>query len=410
MKVLHITYSSKGGAGIAALRLHNALQENGVESAYVSGNLTVDFENKEIDDPFFKYKKPSLLKRVYNKIITALIVTKTQKIKKEINVIRKGVKTFEIISSPFSSFKIENHPLYKEADIINLHWVSGIIDYSTFFKSCKKQIVWTLHDMNPFMGCFHYKLDEEKNKERFNLLEENIKQIKKESYQKSLINTIVSPSQWLLKESQISNLLENYSHKKIYNCADEFIFKPLDSILVRNELQLPQDKIIVSFVCQNLVNYRKGFDIIEGLIDLFSDKNVLFLAVGKIPEKKNKKIHYVGSISDTKHLVKIYGASDVFLLPSREDNLPNTMVESLLCGIPVISHSVGGMKEIIENGKNGYLISDFKIKSFESCILKFIENKELLNKNMIATDAKAKFSKNIASKNYFNLYKSICNE
>ncbi|MDR2993391.1 MAG: hypothetical protein LBV11_06090, partial [Bacillus cereus] len=64
---------------------------------------------------------------------------------------------YEIASIPFSSYRLENHPLIKEADIIHLHWIAdNFLNYPTFFKNIKQPIVWTLHDINPFRGIFHF--------------------------------------------------------------------------------------------------------------------------------------------------------------------------------------------------------------------------------------------------------------
>lgn len=411
MKVLHVTYSSKGGAGIAALRLHNALQENGVKSAYLSVNLTISFENKEVDDPFFLYKKPSLLKKIGNKFLSLLPLTKRLRLKKNINNFRKQKKNIEIFSSPFSSFNIQKHPLFKKADIINLHWVSGIIDYSFFFKNCKKPIVWTLHDMNPFLGCFHYKNDDEKNKYNFKVLDKNIKLIKKRNYKKSTIRTIVAPSKWLLNESKKSDLLGGFFHKHIYNGANDNIFRAIDIEKAREVLKLPKDKIIFLFVSQNVSCYRKGFDIIEGVINKMDNReDILFVAIGKPPVNQHKKIHYLGTIKNLEIMAYAYTASNAFLLPSREDNLPNTMVESLLCGTPVISSDLGGMAEVVINDKNGYLVESLTIEGFNSQILKFIDSKDCFNKKIISLEAKNNFSKNTLSTNYSNLYKTILND
>ena len=79
MKVLHITTSSKGGAGIAALRLHEGLRKEGVASAYLSINKTITFQNREIEDPFFKYYRTSLLKRMLRKIKSVVAPSQSHK-------------------------------------------------------------------------------------------------------------------------------------------------------------------------------------------------------------------------------------------------------------------------------------------------------------------------------------------
>ena len=132
-KILHITTKSKGGAGIAALRLHQALQENGISSAYLSTDLTIDFDGNIFEETFFKYQRPSLVKKLILKIQLFLFPTSFQKAKKQLKEIDEKLH-YEMISFPFSNFKLEQHKLVQEADLINLHWVSGILDYSTFLR------------------------------------------------------------------------------------------------------------------------------------------------------------------------------------------------------------------------------------------------------------------------------------
>lgn len=406
MKVLHITRSSKGGAGIAALRLHQALSQPGVESAFISTNLSINYNNEVLVDDFFTYKRPSFLQRILNKGISFFSFSFKDKLIKEFSVLEPKLDC-EIATLPFSNYKLHEHPLVKAADIINLHWIDGIVDYPSFFLNCKKPMVWTFHDRNPFQGIFHYQSDEIRNLEAAKIFNIKIKDLKEIIYKKSSIHTIVSPSKWLLQESEKSDLMKVYPHKHIFNGADECFFKPLNTHNAREVLKLPKDKIIFLFASQDVSCYRKGFDVIENVINELDFKDLFFVAIGKPPINQNKKIHYLGTISCPETMVLAYAASNAFLLPSREDNLPNTMVESLLCGTPVISSNLGGMKEVIVNDENGYLIDGINIESFKSCILKFVAVKNLFNSNTISLDARYKFSRMALTSNYLSLYKSI---
>ncbi|WP_298287536.1 glycosyltransferase [uncultured Lutibacter sp.] len=401
MKVVHITYSTSGGAGIAAYRLHLALLDSGVDSSILC------LKNKIASAPnvvVVKKLKHSFFKRAFHKIVPIIQSFKNRK------VLEKLKGTYEVATFPTTDYRIYNHPLVKKATIINLHWVGDFLNYPTFFKKCKIPVVWTLHDMNPFLGSFHYHVDDAFNTQKFAALNKKLMTIKRKSYQKSSIHTIVTPSKWLLNESQKSNLFSTYSHKHIYNGADENVFKPFDVDEVRETLKLPKNKMIFLFVSQNITSVRKGFDIIEGILDELALENILFLAIGIPPLKKHKNIHYLGNINNSNTMAKIYAASNAFLLPSREDNLPNTMVESLLCGTPVISSNTGGMKEVIKNGENGYLVNETTSEAFKNQILKFIGTEALFSREHIALAAKNKFSKKKVAVNYLNLYKSILNE
>lgn len=151
MKILHITTKSKGGAGIAALRLHHALVQSGISSAYLSTDLTINYNNNSIQDSFFNYKKPSFSKKLLLKIQMLLFPSAFQKAKKHLSDLEEQLH-YEMLSLPYSKNDLNKHKLVQEADIINLHWVGGILDYDSFFSINNKPIVWTLHDMNPFFG------------------------------------------------------------------------------------------------------------------------------------------------------------------------------------------------------------------------------------------------------------------
>jgi len=63
----------------------------------------------------------------------------------------------------------------------------------------------------------------------------------------------------------------------------------------------------------------------------------------------------LGYVSDEKRIVNIYNSVDVFVLPSLEDNLPNTIMEAMACGVPSVGFKVGGIPEMIEHQKTGYV-------------------------------------------------------
>jgi len=401
MKVVHIIYSTSGGAGIAAYRLHLGLLNEGVNSTILCVKNKIENAPSVVvvDKPRF-----SIFKRLVNKIIPIITILKNRK---ELELLEG---TYEVATFPTSDYRIHEHSLIKEANIINLHWIGDFIDYPTFFKKCKKPIVWTLHDMNPFLGCFHYIQDDESNRHHFKALNKKIISIKKKSYQKAYIHTIITPSKWLLQASKKSELFGCYSHKHIYNGADERIFKSYDVDKAREELKLPKNKIIFLFASLDIGSFRKGFDIIEGIMKELAIDTLLFVAIGNPPVNRHKNIHYIGSINNPNKMAQVYAASNAFLLPSREDNLPNTMVESLLCGTPVISSNIGGMAEVIINGENGYLVDEITIEAFKEAILKFIENKNEFNHLEISLKAQKYFSEKVLATNYLNLYKSIVNE
>ena len=79
-------------------------------------------------------------------------------------------------------------------------------------------------------------------------------------------------------------------------------------------------------------------------------------------------MHYLGRLHDDVSLALLYSAADVMVTPSRQDNLPNMVVESLACGTPVVAFDIGGMPDMIEHQINGYLAKPFNISDLAAGI------------------------------------------
>ena len=83
-----------------------------------------------------------------------------------------------------------------------------------------------------------------------------------------------------------------------------------------------------------------------------------------VAERIPLKAFPLGYVSEEKRIVNIYNAADVFVLPSLEDNLPNTIMEAMACGVPCVGFKVGGIPEMIDHMRNG-------------CVAKFRDSDDL---------------------------------
>jgi glycosyltransferase involved in cell wall biosynthesis len=402
MKVVHLSTSTAGGAGIAAIRLHKGLLAEGVSSKF----LTLNNHFHVIPYTFnFPHKKYTLLEKVLGKFCP---ITKGHKNDRKIADIPRN---YEVFTFPSSDYNVSNNPLVKEADVIHLHWVTNFLDYSTFFKKVEKPIVWTLHDMNPFQGGFHYNRDKVNSNEALRKLDKKLERWKKLSYQSSSIKNIVSPSLWLSEEASKSDLLGSYHHVQIPYGLDTKLFYPYNSAFAREVFQLPLKKKVFLFVAENIGNHRKGFDMIRDLImSIKQAEDCLFVAVGNVPSSRVEGIKYLGPIRDERLMALAYSAVDAFILPSREDNLPNVMLESLSCGTPVIATPVGGMKDVIKDGQNGYLSKDLTSESLKIAVEKFIQNFDSFDRSKIRQEAEEKFSLKVQAQRYVQLYQDLLKE
>jgi len=407
MKVLHITTSSKGGAGIAALRLHQALRKKGVASGFLSTNLTIDFDNNIVEDTFFKYNKPSVFKKIRMKLENYFFSSKRNQTNQYFESI-KGKMQFEMATLPCSGFRLQDHPLVQEADIINLHWMGGILDYPSFFKEFQKPIIWTLHDMNPFQGLFHYKNDELFNAGISAGFDEKMKQIKANAIKQIKKGVIIAPSKWLLAEATNSNFFPSFIKEWIPNSIDLDIFIPQDKMALRKEYSLDSDDFLILFVAESVKNHRKGLDLlVEALSQLETiPLTVVTVGKGEMPAVSSLKIISLGEINSVDEMAKCHALADVFFLPSREDNLPNVMLEAFACGIPLIGFPIGGIAEHTKLNLTGVLADEISSSALAKAIKLFYETKGNYKREVIRKYAEDNFS----LKNQADAYRKVYDE
>ena len=267
--------------------------------------------------------------------------------------------------------------------------------------------------MLPFQGGFHYKEDEVRCPKDLIRLNNQQYRIKRQALSQKEGNsmTIIAPSNWLLNLSSHSELLGRFLHKHISYGIDVNVFKLLNKEESKVTLGLSKEKLAVLFVAEHLYNHRKGFDMVLELIkDEKINSTCLFIAVGKVKEVPQiPEIKYLGIISEEKEMSVIYNAADIFIIPSREDNLPNTMIESLCCGTPVVGFSIGGLKESISNYENGMLADSISVSELKDALVTCIKNNKIFNREKISSDAHLKYASEIQLKSYLNIYNEYLN-
>lgn len=322
-----------------------------------------------------------------------------------------------------SSFRIKNLAVFKSADIINLHNTLG--NYFNLITlpeiSSLKPIVWTLHDMHAFTGhCIHsFNCDKWQRgcgdcpypsvfppieKDNTNL----VWNYKKDIYENSNL-TIVCPSKWL-KNKVEKGILRKTDTKLIYNGIDESVFYPREKKKMREFLRLPLNKKIITF-CAFLgaSNFFKGGQYVNKLYDHYKNRDILFLVIGG--EQGNNKHNWINiSHVDQKELMAaFYSASDLVICPSIADNCPLVVLESLACGTPVIAFKTGGIPELIEHKKTGYLAKYRDIEDFINGIELFLYDDTTFKEAQILAvqKFKEKFSLSLMTNEYLKLYEEV---
>lgn len=394
MKILHVSNSDSGGAGIAALRLHNALLSLGVDSKMLV--LHKKQNNKEVYQINRSFK---------SKIISYLNIPYKQN--KYQSYLNKYGSRYEAISFPEAIFDISKLSIVQEADIINLHWVGSMLNYKQFFNNVHQPIVWTLHDMNPFLGCAHYMGDKKKNSD-LSYMEERIRELKIKAINQHPSVVFVTLCQWMQQHIHQS-AFSSHSSYVIPNSVNCEVFKNYPQLDIRKVLGLSSDKPIFMFASQHISNFRKGGDILLETLKR-GGFDCEFIVVGADPKNifdDLSNIKYFGSVHDELLLAFLYAASDAFILPSREDNLPNTLVESLCCGTPVISMPNGGMRNHITDFFNGLIAKSVSVEALYDAIQIFIKEKKRFNREDILSDAHNKYTPQIQAAKYVHLYEQL---
>ena len=366
MKITIInTMDVQGGAARAAYRLHKGLHGIGASSTYF-------VRDRRLNDPTIRQFIPDPADDA---------VRLRQERKAELKSAYDAYKeTRSGDMEQFSQERVDGDENFfvqrPPADVFNLHWVSGFVDYELFFSKQRTQspIVWTLHDLNPFTGGCHYDLGCGKyldqcgacpllGSNQENDLTRRIFESKSRIFNDwpAHMLHIVTPSQWLRDEAKTSLLFKKFDATCIPNSIETDIFKPTDKERARALLGLPLNARIVLFMSHQVSLARKGFkELVRALSLMPNTENLVLLGIGDKAEAVTDapfQVFQIDYISGDDQVALIYSAADITAVPSQQDNLPNTMVESLSCGTPVVGYRVGGIPDLVKDGETGFLAS-----------------------------------------------------
>ena len=417
MKILHISTLTEGGAANAAIRLHESMLKLGLDSNFLSlrhskskipNHQVYDgtIISNQIEYPILSFK--NLLKEKffseYAKKREEFQILENKKLALETPQMIDGTLNFTLFSSPNSNYDLLSLSILKDVDIIHFHWVAGFLDYESFFSKNNLPILWTLHDENPYLGGFHYE-DDSINNQKTHGLKENEFIFQKEKLLKNNKKvTIISPSNWVADKARKSKVFAGKRVKMIRNTLNPKVFQHRDKNFSRDLFELPKDKKIILVASHDLSIPRKGIKYVEALFNNFDSEDFLFVFAGSNLCFSNSNVISVGTISDEILMSCLYSAADYFLLPSLIDNLPNTLLESLFCGTPVIAFKIGDFEEIFEGNDFGVLVDIGNIDELID-VLNKIKNGELnFNSFTISEKANIFFSEKVVVKKYIKEY------
>ena len=412
MNVLHVNSSdSVGGAAIAAYRIHSALRAAGVNS----NMLVLDKRTNDeyVFTPPAKYF--NYLNIVANKLSNQIL-----KLQNDNNEIYHSLNLFSM-----GLVKFINSSKY---DIVNLHWINHEMISVSELRKINKPVIWTLHDSWAFCGSEHHPMTENDNRYIDGYHSNNrmsgtgldinklVWQRKKKLWENIPLH-VITPSNWLHSCAQKSQVFRDKEISTIHNCVNMNVYYPKNRISSRKRFGFSSDAFIIIFGAYSGVSDKqKGGHIIEGVMDHLNttlvDEKTEIVVFGHSGSQLDNRITDVGFIKNDDDLASLYSAADIFLLPSIKENLPNTAVESISCGTPVIAFNQGGMSDIVEHMKTGYLATPYSIADLINGIDIFIQQQRSPNdiSRELQKDCRAlaeqKFSAENISSQYCSFYKN----
>lgn len=418
MRVLIVNTSERtGGAAIAASRLKEALINNGVKAKML-------VRTKESD----------------NLSVVGLTPAWRQKyhfLKERFGIwVAGGLSRDHLfdIDTAGAGTDITSLPEYREADVIHLHWINqGMLSMRSLQKivrSCKP-LVWTMHDMWPFTGICHYSRDCHnfidgchdcpllKHPGRHDLSYRIFE--RKERLYESARLTFVACSRWLAGQAGESHLLRGQTILDIPNPINTNLFRPGDKEKARAACRLPRDKRLILFSAYRTTSPIKGLKYFTEACRIYNERHpemkeqLAIACVGKDAETIASAFPYpvyaMGYIEDEHRMADIYRAVDAFVIPSLQDNLPNTIVEAMASGVPCIASAVGGIPQMINHLENGYLARPAQAEDIARGMEWLFGGQDYGAVSRAARAfAAGEYSEHSVAMRYIDIYNSICNK
>ncbi len=350
LRVYHLSSAPfSGGASRAGFRLHEGLlREEGVESIWL------DVEGSAHGSSVIKLSPP--LKP--SPLILRMRRKKWAKISRQY-----FGQTTPPASNPIGWGSIEMIKKLPKPDVWNLHWVSWFLDWENLLPWMAEQapIVWTLHDLNPLRGIWHYEPQTEERTPVRLRYEAEAMEIKRRALAKIPKDriTFVGPSKWMVDECRKSLVTVGFRAEHIPYGLDTQIFRSRPKQRIREIFGIPESDFVIGFVAETLNDPRKGMHLLlEALAGISGDHtNLHLLTVGSgnfetLPVPST----HAGPIGSGILLSHFYSACDLFVCPSTQDNLPNTVLEAMACGTPVMGFSTGGLPDLVDSPEKGKLV------------------------------------------------------
>lgn len=374
MKILHISTSDTGGAGIAALRLHQSMLNYGLESKFLCLEKTTNVPEIEVFPKFYP--------RFYHRFLERFGIHLTQGQKNE--HLLKKINSYidpEMYSFLRSDYRIHEHSMCDWADVIIIHWVAGFLDYKSFFNEVPKikKVFWYAHDFSLLLGGFHTLFDSQRFKgSQISTFEAGLKK-KKRDYLKSFKDLqIIANSRFTYNTIIHEGIFKLDNIHCVPLGLPETELNPIGKTNSKQAIGLKKENFVVVLSAAKLSSPLKGLDrfekIIEAVITQIPQLKVILLGDYDQNDKFYDKIFYpIGSVWQPQFKQIIFSAADVVISTSYEETFGQTIIEGYACGTPSLVFNNAALPELIISGKTGYLADN--IVEFSNHLIQLASNR-----------------------------------
>ena len=415
--VRHISHSDLlGGASIAAFRLHH-----GLIKAHIDSQMFVLVKSSEYEHVAAYNYQATTTQRILRKLKQLRLEHINNK-----NQSRRELKTtFTDDRSNLGKHLIRQIPL---SNVIHLHWTAGMIDYKILCRHFESRsiLVWTLHDLVHITGGCHYPYDCDKYTDHCGCCPQLNSTMQNDwSYQifkrknaafKLIANQaiFIAPSKWAKKIACQSALLNDIEVHHIPYAIDISEYMILNRSELRKKYQINENDVTLLFIAGNIQEQRKGFvDYLAAINQLCFEQpgtSLTALIVGKnLPEnlKSSCLIKHVDYVSDKQQLNDIYNLADATVLPTIADTGPQTALESIACGTPIIGYNTGIIADVLEYPDMGILCKDNNILSLVDALKLFVNSANNFKPDQIRERATKYFDLSEAVVRHQELYMEL---
>ncbi len=423
MKIVQVNAKDiSGGAAIACYRLHRGLVEAGLQCRLLVNNKLSADETvssavaTQADEPMQE---------------DAFLISVLQDLCIDAN--RSTISDAQFsLTSP--GYDLCSSSLVTDEDIINLHWINNYQSPLTISRLLRlgKPVIWTLHDQWAFTGgchliggCDKYRTDCHPCPQLLDdsyAIPSRMLRDKRLHFQADSL-TIVTPSKWLAQCVQGSHVLGGRRVEVIPNGVETDVFVPVPKAAAKEKIGISPETMVFLFGARNLArSYKGGTDLIAAIGYALSNpqfsrqvrlNRIKLMCFGFHSEGLREiglPLISLGYLDSVERTSLAYAASDFLMLPSREDNLPNTMLEAMSCGTPVIGYAVGGIPDVVSDGSNGWLVESGNVTELGRAIVEAARMDSTSRQAMsdqcrrLITQS---YSVQVQARNYLALYRDL---